>query len=221
MPPNWCSTSSRLPPCSLQTIVREQWTHNSVVRSTPNTIVIGVDLILLLLRNKVNLETRKVRDASLFTILIQLHRPSVLFLDLKNGFILEIDPRLLPHKEKSRRHHQADKGGLFIIESSPTIRSNSFVISINRQVWIMKVELWKQILSETFKRWINSFFERARLSTYELWSKSLFSSFIIHPSYLPHAVSGNSMVSFSKGARTWFLLSRPIIPASSSILTSS
>jgi hypothetical protein len=35
----------------------------------------------------------------------------------------------LPHKQKSRRQHQADKGGLPIIESSPRVRSKSFVTS--------------------------------------------------------------------------------------------
>jgi len=35
----------------------------------------------------------------------------------------------LPHKKKSRRQHQADKGGLPIIESSPWVRSNSIAPS--------------------------------------------------------------------------------------------
>jgi hypothetical protein len=36
-----------------------------------------------------------------------------------------------PHKNKSRRQHQADKGGLSIIESIPWVRSNSIVPSKN------------------------------------------------------------------------------------------
>jgi hypothetical protein len=39
--------------------------------------------------------------------------------------------RQFPQKQKSRRQHQADKGGLPIIESSLWVRSNSFVTTKN------------------------------------------------------------------------------------------
>jgi len=45
------------------------------------------------------------------------------------GFIFETDSPSLPPKRKSRRQHQADKGGFPIIESFPGVRIPSFVPS--------------------------------------------------------------------------------------------
>jgi hypothetical protein len=56
----------------------------------------------------------------------------------------------LPHKQKSRRQHQADKDGLLIVEYSPTVRSNSFVISKNCMIMIFSLPCSRCFLPDFF-----------------------------------------------------------------------
>jgi hypothetical protein len=83
---------------------------------------------------------RENQGPSLFPILIRLRRPSGFFVNVKYKFILKLI-HLNSRKQKNRRQHQADKGGLLIIEFSPTVRSNSFVISKKLHIVKGKYEL--------------------------------------------------------------------------------